>query len=89
MSSFGEFVGFFRNVEKRYFAGFVWYVEFFFGLLDYIQMVVVLNFSEQMGDTRWAVILQFGHHPRVGFESQNNLCGDLLVGHVSWAEVCQ
>jgi hypothetical protein len=26
MSSFGEFVGFVRNVEKRYFAGFFWYV---------------------------------------------------------------
>ena len=29
MSSFGEFVGFVRNVKKWYFAGFVWYVEFF------------------------------------------------------------
>jgi len=35
MSSFREFVGFLKNVEKRYFAGFVWYVGVFGGLLDY------------------------------------------------------
>jgi hypothetical protein len=35
MSSFGEFVGFVTNVKKWYFAGFVWYVGGFWGLLDY------------------------------------------------------
>ena len=29
MSKFGKFVGFVTNVKKRYFAGFVQYVEFF------------------------------------------------------------
>jgi hypothetical protein len=29
MSKFGEFVGFLRNVEKWYFAGYNWNVEFF------------------------------------------------------------
>ena len=29
MSKFGDFVGFVTNVKKRYFAGYVWYVEFF------------------------------------------------------------
>jgi hypothetical protein len=51
-------------------------------------MVVVLNFSEQIEDTRYGyVILRFGHHPRVGFENHNNLCGGLKVGDVSWAKV--
>ncbi|MBW1825081.1 MAG: hypothetical protein JRI87_11055 [Deltaproteobacteria bacterium] len=35
----------------------------------------------------WGVILMSGHHPKMGFVNQNNLCGDLLVGHVSWAMV--
>jgi hypothetical protein len=35
----------------------------------------------------WGVILRSGHHPRVGFESQNNLCGNLLVRNVPWAVV--
>ena len=52
-------------------------------------MVVVLNFSEQMGDTRYGyVILRSGHHPRVGFENHNNLCGGLRVRNVPWAKVC-
>ena len=41
-------------------------------------MVAVLNFSRQMGATKCGhVILKSGHHPRVGFENQNNLCRDL------------
>ena len=49
-------------------------------------MVVVLIFSEQMGDTRyWYVILRSGHHPRVGFENQSNPHRDLLVGNETWA----
>ena len=56
---------------------------------ELITMVVVLNFSEQMGDTRHGyVILRSGHHPRVGFENHNNLCGGLKVGNVPWAKVC-
>jgi len=30
----------------------------------------------------WDVILRFAHHPRVGFVSHNNLCGDLLVENI-------
>jgi hypothetical protein len=41
-------------------------------------MVVVLNFSRQMeGIICGHVILRSGHHPRVGFENQNDLCRDL------------
>ncbi len=35
----------------------------------------------------WGVILRSGNHPIVGFENQNNLCGNLLVGNVSWVVV--
>jgi len=51
-------------------------------------MVVVLIFSGQRGDTRCGyAILRSGHHPIVGFVSQNNLCRHLLVGNEPWAVV--
>jgi hypothetical protein len=41
-------------------------------------MVVVLNLSSQMMNTRCGyVILRFAHHPRVGFVSQNSLYEDV------------
>ena len=44
-------------------------------------MVAVLNFSRQMGVTKYGhVVLKSGYHPRVGFENQNNLCRDLWWG---------
>ena len=27
----------------------------------------------------WGVILRFCHHPRLGFENHNNLCGNFLI----------
>jgi len=30
----------------------------------------------------------YNYHPSVGSENHNNLCGDLLVGNVSWAAAC-
>ncbi len=35
----------------------------------------------------WGVILRSGHHPKMGFKSQNNLCRHLLVGNEPWAAV--
>ena len=36
----------------------------------------------------WNVILGFARHPSVGSENYTNLCGNLMVGNVPWAEGC-
>jgi hypothetical protein len=51
-------------------------------------MVVVLKFSEQIGGTRFGVCdPEVWLSSIVGFENQNNLCRDLLVGNVSLEEI--
>ena len=73
MLRFGEFVELVTNVKKRYFAGYIWCVEFFGAFWNYVLMIVFINFFIRSAQ----LFIDASKKITRDFRKDNNFCGRL------------